>query len=89
MHKTKLIFIGKLQQQFLVCMSIVLTPFFQKLMVSHDLLRSTVTNQIAFDQRDSKTIFDFERSIDRCCQALESHFFSDFHNGNLGYHHFN
>ena len=25
----------------------------EKLMVSHDLLCSTVTNQIAFDQRDS------------------------------------
>ena len=33
-------------------------------MVSHDLLRSTVTNQIAFDQRDSKSISNFERAID-------------------------
>ena len=37
-----------------------------KLMVSHDLLRSTVANQIAFDQRDSKSIFNFERAMDRC-----------------------
>ena len=35
-----------------------------KLMVSHDLLRSTVTNQIAFDQRDSKSISNFERSME-------------------------
>ena len=32
-----------------------------KLMVSHDLLRSTVTNQIEFDQRDSKSIANLER----------------------------
>ena len=41
-------------------------------MVSHDLLRSMVTNQITFDQRDSKTISNFERAMDRCCQALET-----------------
>ena len=36
-----------------------------KPMVSHDLLRSTVTNQITFDQ-------NFELAMDRCCQALIS-----------------
>ena len=41
-----------------------------KLMVSHDLLRSTVTNQIAFDQRDSKSVSIFERAMDRCCHAV-------------------
>ena len=46
-----------------------------KLMVSHDLLCSTVTNQIAFDQRDSKSISKSERPMDRCCQALLSCFF--------------
>ena len=46
-----------------------------KLMVSHDLLRSTVTKQTAFDQRDSKSISNFERTIDRCCQAMFSSFF--------------
>ena len=35
-------------------------------MVSHDLLRSTVTNQILFDQRDSKSIVTFERAMNRC-----------------------
>ena len=39
-------------------------------MVSHDLPCSTVTNQIAFSQRDSNTIFEFKRAIDRRCQAL-------------------
>ena len=43
-----------------------------KLMVSHDLLRSKVTNQIAFDQQDSKSFSIFERTIDRCCQKLVS-----------------
>ena len=33
----------------------------RKLIVSHDLLRSTVT----FDQQDSKTISNFERAMDR------------------------
>ena len=45
---------------------------FDKLMVSHDLLRSTVSNLITFDQRDSKSIPTFERAMDRCCQALVS-----------------
>ena len=36
-------------------------------MVSHDLLRSTVTNQITFDQRDSNSIPDFERAMDLRC----------------------
>ena len=41
-----------------------------KLMVSHDLSCSTVTNQIAFDQQDSNTIPEFERAMDRHCQGL-------------------
>ena len=41
-----------------------------KLMVSHDLLCSTATKQIAFIQRDSNSIPKFERLTDRCCQAL-------------------
>ena len=43
-----------------------------KLMVSRDLLRSVVTNQIAFDQRDLHLTPDFECVIDHCCQALVS-----------------
>ena len=34
-----------------------------QLMVSHDLLRLTVTNQIAIDERDSKSISNFERAM--------------------------
>ena len=41
-----------------------------KLMVSHDLLRSTVTNQIAFDQQDLNSTREFERAMDRRCQGL-------------------
>ena len=41
-------------------------------MVSRDLPRSTVTNQIRFDQQDSNSIPDFERAMDRRCQALVS-----------------
>ena len=59
-----------------------------KLMISHDLLRSTVTNQIAFDQRDSKSGSNFERPMDRFCKALVSRFFSGFQIGNLAYHQF-
>ena len=51
-----------------------------KLMVSHDLLRSMVANQIPFDQQDLKSIFNFERAMTRCCQALVSHFLSGFQN---------
>ena len=43
-------------------------------MVSHDFLHSTVTNQNTFDRRDSKLISNFERAMDRCCQALVSSF---------------
>ena len=43
-----------------------------KLMISHDLPRSTVTNQIIFDQQDSNSILDFERAMDRRCQVLET-----------------
>ena len=41
-----------------------------KLMVSHDLPCSTVINQITFDQQDSNSIPDFERAMDRRCEAL-------------------
>ena len=46
-----------------------------KLMVSHDLLCLTVTNQITFDQLDSNSVSNFERAMDRCCQVLVSYFF--------------
>ena len=41
-------------------------------MVSHDLPRSTVTNQIAFDQRDLYSTPEFERTMNRRYQALVS-----------------
>ena len=41
-------------------------------MVSHDLPRSMVTNQIAFDQRDLYSAPEFERTMDRRCQVLVS-----------------
>ena len=41
-----------------------------KLMVSRDLPRSTVTKQIAFDQRDLHLTPVFERAMDRHCSAL-------------------
>ena len=41
-------------------------------MVSHDLPRSTVTNQIAFDQQDLYSTPEFVRTMDRRCQALVS-----------------
>ena len=43
-----------------------------KLLVSHDLLRSMVTNQIAFDQQDLNSTPAFERATDRRCQGLVS-----------------
>ena len=43
-----------------------------KLMVSHDLPRSTVTNQIVFDQRDLYSAPEFEGTMDHRCQALVS-----------------
>ena len=43
-----------------------------KLMVSHDLVCPTVTNQIAFDQRDSNLIPKFERMMGRGSQVLVS-----------------
>ena len=43
-----------------------------KLMVSHSLSRSAVTNQIAFDQRDSHSAPEFVRAMDCCCQAAVS-----------------
>ena len=41
-------------------------------MVSLDLPRSTVTDQIAFDQRDLHSTPLLERAMDRHCQALVS-----------------
>ena len=40
-------------------------------MVSHDLLCSAVTNQIAFDQRDSNKIPKAKGAMDYCDQALQ------------------
>ena len=47
-------------------------------MVSHDLPRSTATNQITFDQRDLNSIPEFENVIDS----------AGFQLGNLRYHPF-
>ena len=41
-------------------------------MVLHDLSRSTITNQIAFDQRDLHSTPEFERAMDHRCQAQVS-----------------
>ena len=41
-------------------------------MVSHDLLLSRVSDQIAFDQWESKSVSISERAMDHCCQALVS-----------------
>ena len=38
-------------------------------MVSHDLPRSTVTNQIPFDQQDLHLTPEFERAMDRRYQV--------------------
>ena len=43
-----------------------------KLMVSHDLRRSTETKPIVFDQRGLHSAPEFERAMDRRCQALVS-----------------
>ena len=43
-----------------------------RLMVSHDLQRSTVTKKIAFDQRGLDSTPEFERTMDRRYQALVS-----------------
>ena len=43
-----------------------------KLMVSRDLLRSTVTNKVAFDQQDLHLIYEFERAMDRRYQMRVS-----------------
>ena len=42
-----------------------------KLMVSHDLPHSRVTNQIAFDQQDLYSSPEFERAMDRRWQVLD------------------
>ena len=39
-------------------------------MVSHDLPRLIVTNQIAFDQRDLHSASEFERVVDFRCRTL-------------------
>ena len=54
----------------LVFHGLILHVSLTKLMVSHDLLHSMVTKQIAFNQRDSKSISNFECETDRCCQVL-------------------
>ena len=41
-----------------------------KLMVSHDLMHSTVLNQVALDQRDLHLTYQFECAMDRLYQAL-------------------
>ena len=41
-------------------------------MVSHDLLHSTVTKQIPFNQRDLHSTPVFELAMDQRCQALVS-----------------
>ena len=43
-------------------------------MVLHDLPRSMVINQIVFDQEDLYSNSEFERTMDRRCQALVSKF---------------
>ena len=43
-----------------------------KLMVSHGLLRSMVTNQFPFDRRDENTFPKFGRTMHHSCQALVS-----------------
>ena len=55
------------------------SPFYQhgifqltKLMVSHDLPLSAVSNQIAFDHRDLRSTPEFEHATDRRCHTLVS-----------------
>ena len=43
---------------------------FENLMVSHDLPRSKVTNQITFDKRSLHQTPEFERTMDRPYQVL-------------------
>ena len=47
-------------------------PTIKKFAVSRDLPRSTVTEQIAFDQRDLHSTPVFERAMYRHCLALVS-----------------
>ena len=51
-----------------------------KLMVSHDLQRSTLTYRTTFDQQNSKSMPNFQRPMDRCCQASVSRSFFWFPN---------
>ena len=46
-----------------------------KLMVSHDLARTTAIKQIAFHQRGLDSTPEFERAMDRHCRALIHHFY--------------
>ena len=55
-----------------------------KLMVSHDLSLSPITNQTGFGQRDLHSTYAFERAMNRRCQTQVG-----FQSGNLRYHHFN
>ena len=41
-------------------------------LISQDLPHSTITNQIAFDQRDLHLTPEFEHAMDHRCQALVS-----------------
>ena len=52
-------------------------------MESNDLLCSTVTNQIAFDQQDSESSPKFEYPMDRCCLALVSKLGTSHHHFHL------
>ena len=44
----------------------------KKLMISHELPRSTVPDQKAFDQRDLHSTPEFDHVVDRRCKALVS-----------------
>ena len=59
----------------LIVLSYALLPFhisLTKLMVSHDLQHSTVTNQITFCGRHSHSTPEFDGAVDLRCQALVS-----------------
>ena len=51
-------------------------------MISNNLLRSTVINQIAFDQQDLHSSPELERAMDRLISG------AGFQTENLGYHYF-
>ena len=62
-------FIKSCDQRLVTIVSQVQTSF-TKLIVSHDLPRSTVTNQIVFFQRNLQLAPEFERAMDCRWQAL-------------------